>query len=108
LEQPDQRARVTAALRSAIGDPGGARIGLPAALGVDRHAEVAAAVADGLGADVFEVPTAPPSVPGIRLYRALLAELRKARVRVIVGSTAVAGARDGDRVTALEVKVSGR
>ncbi len=108
LEQRDQRSRVTAALRAAIGDPGAARIGLPAALGVDLHAEVAAAVADALGAEVFEVPTAPPSVPGIRLYRALLAELRTARVRLIVGSTAVGAARDGARVTSLDVRVSGR
>ena len=108
LEQPDQRARVAAALRSAIGTADGARVGLPAALGIDRHAEVTAALSDALGAEVFEVPTAPPSVAGIRLYRALLAELQSRRVRIIVGSTAVAAARDGARVTALEVKVSGR
>ena len=53
-----------AALRSAIGAADGARVGLPAVLGVDRHAEVAAAVSDALGGEVFEVPTAPPSVPG--------------------------------------------
>jgi glycerol-3-phosphate dehydrogenase subunit B len=107
LEQPDERARVTAALRAAIGDPGGARIGLPAALGIDRHAEVAAAVADALGAEVFEVPTGPPSVPGIRLYRALTAELRRREARLIVGPTAVAGVRDGDRLAGLQVEVSG-
>jgi len=108
LEQPDQRARIAAALRSAIGTADGARVGLPAALGIDRHAEVAAALSDALGAEVFEVPTAPPSVAGIRLYRALLAELRSRRARLIVGSTAIAAAHTGGRVTALEVKVSGR
>lgn len=108
LELPEGRARVTAALRAAIGDPGGARVGLPAALGVDRHAEVAAAVSDALGAQVFEVPTAPPSVPGIRLYRALTAELRRLGARLIVGPAVVAGARDGDRVAGLEVRVAGR
>ncbi len=108
LEQPDQRARVTAALRSAIGTADGARVGLPAALGIDHHAEVAAAVSDALGAEVFEVPTAPPSVAGIRVYRALIAELRTRQARMIVGSTAIAAERDGGRVTALEVKVSGR
>ncbi len=108
LELPDERARVTAALRAAIGDAGGARVGLPAALGLDRHAEVAAAVSDALGAEVFEVPTAPPSVPGIRLYRALTAELRRRETRLIVGATAAGGARDGDRLAALEVQVSGR
>jgi glycerol-3-phosphate dehydrogenase subunit B len=57
---------------------------------------------------VFEVPTAPPSVPGIRLYRALLAELRNLHARLIVGSTAVAGVRAGDRIGSLDVQVSGR
>jgi glycerol-3-phosphate dehydrogenase subunit B len=77
LEQPEQRVRLAAALRAAIGDPAGARIGLPAALGIDLHREVAA-------------------------------ELRSARVRIIVGSTAVGAARDGAWVTALDVRVSGR
>jgi glycerol-3-phosphate dehydrogenase subunit B len=54
------------------------------------------------------VPTAPPSVPGIRLYRGLTAELRRLQARLIVGSTAVAGVRDGDRLAGLEVRVSGR
>jgi glycerol-3-phosphate dehydrogenase subunit B len=108
LEQPEQRVRVASALRAAIGDPAGARIGLPAALGIDLHREVAAELSDALGGEVFEVATAPPSVPGMRLYRALLAELRVARVRIIVGSTAVGAARDGAWVTALDVRVSGR
>jgi glycerol-3-phosphate dehydrogenase subunit B len=108
LELPEERARVTAALRAAIGHPGGARIGLPAALGIDRHAEVAAAVSEALGAEVFEVPTAPPSVPGIRLYRALTSELRRLGARLIVGPAVVGGARAGDRLAALEVQVSGR
>lgn len=108
LEQPGERARVVAALRAAIGSAGGARVGLPAVLGVDGHAEVAAAVSDALGAEVFEVPTAPPSVPGIRLYRALTAELRMRRVRLIIGSTAVGAVRDGIRLTGLAAQVAGR
>jgi glycerol-3-phosphate dehydrogenase subunit B len=69
---------------------------------------VAAAVSEALGAEVFEVPTAPPSVPGIRLYRALTAELRRLGARLIVGPAVVGAVRDGDRVTALHVRVSGR
>jgi glycerol-3-phosphate dehydrogenase subunit B len=108
LERPDQLVRVTTALRAAIGSAGDARVGLPACLGVDRHAHVAAAVSDALGAEVFEVPTAPPSVPGIRLYRMLTAELRARRARLIVGSTAVGAVRDGDRLGGLDVQVAGR
>ncbi|HEY3766023.1 MAG TPA: glycerol-3-phosphate dehydrogenase subunit GlpB [Gaiellales bacterium] len=108
FEIPDERARLTAALRQAIGSAEGARIGLPAVLGVDRHAEVAAAVSDALGAEVFEVPTAPPSVAGVRLYRALIAELRARRARLIVGSTVVAATLDGNRIAGLDVHVAGR
>jgi glycerol-3-phosphate dehydrogenase subunit B len=108
LERTDERARITAALRSAVGSADGARIGLPAVLGVDRHAEVVAAVADALGSEVFEVPTAPPSVPGVRLYRALHAGLRARRARIVIGSTAVGAERDGARVTGLAVQVAGR
>jgi glycerol-3-phosphate dehydrogenase subunit B len=108
LEQASPRADVIAALRTAVGRSDGARIGLPAVLGVDRHREVAEAVSDALGAEVFEVPTAPPSVPGIRLYRALTAELRARRARLIVGSTAIGPVRDGDRLAGLEARVAGR
>jgi glycerol-3-phosphate dehydrogenase subunit B len=108
LEQAPVRADVIAALRTAVGRADGARIGLPAVLGVDRHDEVAAAFSDALGAEVFEVPTAPPSVPGIRLYRALTAELRARRARLIVGSTAIGPMRDGDRLAGLEARVAGR
>jgi glycerol-3-phosphate dehydrogenase subunit B len=108
LERPETRARVTRALRERIGAGDGGRIGLPAVLGVDRHADVAAAVADDLGGEVFEVPTPPPSVPGIRLYRTLTAELRRLQARLIVGSTAVGAVRDGDHLAGLEVRVAGR
>ena len=77
--------------------------------GVDRHAEVAAAVADALGGEVFEVPTPPPSVPGIRLYRALTAELRKPEARLDRRfDRRRRASRDGDRVAGLEVHVAGR
>jgi len=108
LEQPTARADAIAALRTAVGRPDGARVGLPAVLGVDRHREVTDAVSDALGAEVFEVPTAPPSVPGIRLYRALTSELRTRQARLIVGSTAIGPVRDGDRLAGLEAQVAGR
>jgi glycerol-3-phosphate dehydrogenase subunit B len=108
LEIPRVRAEVAAALRSAVGHADGARVGLPAVLGVDRHAEVAAAMSDALGAEVFEVPTVPPSVPGVRLYRALTAALRARRARLIVGSTAAGAIIEADRLAGLEAQVAGR
>lgn len=108
LEDPGVRAEVAVALRAAIGDPGGARIGLPAVLGIDRQAEVTAAMADALRAPVFEVATVPPSVPGVRLYRALTAELRERRARIVIGSTAVGPTLEAGRLSGVEARVSGR
>ena len=64
---------------------GEARVGFPALLG-DEHTEtVRAALADGLGVDVFEVPMGPPSLPGIRLEELLYGALEDAGVRVTSG-----------------------
>jgi len=46
---------------------GAGAVGLPAVLGVHRPDDVHAALQALLGVPVFEVPTLPPAVPGIRL-----------------------------------------
>ncbi|MCP4427841.1 MAG: glycerol-3-phosphate dehydrogenase subunit GlpB [Chloroflexi bacterium] len=61
------------------------RIGLPAILGLDYHPHVILDLVGGTGADVFEIPTLPPSVPGMRLFRALRNKLREMGVRVETG-----------------------
>ncbi|MFB6081382.1 MAG: glycerol-3-phosphate dehydrogenase subunit GlpB [Halanaeroarchaeum sp.] len=43
-----------------------ARVGLPAVLGIERVSEVHERLSDRLGVPVFEIPTAPPSVSGVR------------------------------------------
>ncbi len=42
-------------------------VGLPAILGIHRSLEVQADLEALLGAGIFEIPTLPPSVPGLRL-----------------------------------------
>jgi glycerol-3-phosphate dehydrogenase subunit B len=56
---------------------------------------------------VFEIPTLPPSAPGIRVYDALRAALRGAGGRLVIGPQVVEGDRDGDRVTAVRARTSG-
>jgi glycerol-3-phosphate dehydrogenase subunit B len=46
-------------------------VGLPALMGLGRSSEVHAAFETGLGVPVFEIPTMPTSVPGLRLLGAL-------------------------------------
>ena len=64
--KPGRRARATIALVKPL--LGEARaVGFPAVLGLGRAGEVHAAFEAGLGVPVFEIPTMPTSVPGLRL-----------------------------------------
>jgi glycerol-3-phosphate dehydrogenase subunit B len=79
------------------------RVGLPAVLGLRRAEEAWQELENRLERRVFEVPTLPPSIPGMRLFDALTAQLRAVGVRVIFGVTAVgADAHDG-RIEAVAV-----
>jgi glycerol-3-phosphate dehydrogenase subunit B len=65
LEVPAARRALAGALAPLVGR---ARVvGLPAVLGMHRPGDVAADMTRLLGRPVFEIPTMPPGVPGIRL-----------------------------------------
>jgi glycerol-3-phosphate dehydrogenase subunit B len=84
-----------------------ARVGLPAVLGMrDPHAAWAD-LERRLERPVFEVPTLPPSAPGMRMFNALRAALRAAGGRLVLGSRVVGAERDGERVTGLRAEASG-
>lgn len=69
LETGAMRERTIALVKPLLGD---ARVvGFPAVLGLGRSSEVHAAFEAGLGVPVFEIPTMPTSVPGLRLLGAL-------------------------------------
>jgi glycerol-3-phosphate dehydrogenase subunit B len=77
------------------------RVGFPAALGARDTAAVVGELEERLGHPVFEIPTLPPSVPGIRLHRALERALRAAGGRIAM-HTAVTGVTASDgRVVAV-------
>ncbi|HUN24348.1 MAG TPA: anaerobic glycerol-3-phosphate dehydrogenase subunit GlpB [Anaerolineales bacterium] len=65
------------------------RIGLPAILGLDQHGAVFHAVEDALHAHIFEIPTLPPSVPGLRLYQLLKNSFQRNGGQYILGSKVV-------------------
>jgi glycerol-3-phosphate dehydrogenase subunit B len=56
-------------------------IGLPAILGLYRTQEVIAHLEELIGVPVFEIPTIPPSVPGLRLKEAFERGLRSKDVQ---------------------------
>ena len=68
---------------------GEARVGFPAVLGDDRASAVRAALSESLGADVFEVPMGPPSLPGLRLEDRLFDALDEAGVGIETGNPVV-------------------
>ena len=65
------------------------RVGFPAVLGDDDPAAVRDALSDRLGADVFEIPMGPPSLPGLRLADALFAALDAAGDSIETGNPVV-------------------
>ncbi len=63
----------------------GERLGFPAVLGFHDSQDCWRDMQEKLGTEVFEIPIAPPSVPGLRLDNCLKHHLREKGVRVIVG-----------------------
>ena len=94
FEQAEVRARVAAQLKPRL--DGATRVGLPAVIGLARHAEAWRDLQDRLGVPVFEIPTLPPSVPGMRLFNAFKAALTRAGVPILLDMTATRGVIDED------------
>jgi glycerol-3-phosphate dehydrogenase subunit B len=101
FDDPGFRASVAAAVA-----PGDAeRVAFPAVLGI---ADARAAWSDlqaRLGRPVFEVPTLPPSVPGMRVFATLRETLRRTGGRVILNAVVVGAERSGARVSELRARV---
>lgn len=106
LDAPVARKRLGAALNRQVRP--GERIGLPAILGLTNHNDVMADLVTDAGAPVFEIPTLPPSVPGVRLHRTLRGLLDAAGVRVEIGMEAIGFHAEDDRVLWVETATSAR
>ncbi len=86
----------------------GERIGLPAVLGFENHPAVLARLTEATHAPVFEIPTLPPSVPGIRLHTRLRRRLEAMGVRVEIGMEAISFGAEGERILWVETETSSR
>lgn len=107
FDDPAWRARALAAIGAAI-PTGDWRIGLPAVLGLERHAEAHAEVEASLGCRAFETPSLPPSVPGLRLFEALRRRVLARGGRIQVGFDVVSVETDGRRVVAVHTEAASR
>lgn len=106
FEQADFRRRLVKAIKGQA--KGFSRIGLPAVLGIERHAEVLADLEKQLGKTVFEISTLPPSVPGRRLFETLRHTLGQSGGRLIIGSKVVGGQIDDGRVRQIQMETASR
>jgi glycerol-3-phosphate dehydrogenase subunit B len=106
FEDPAVRRAFADRLTSQLRD--GERVALPAVLGARDPHGVWSDLGSRLGRPVFEIPTPPPSVPGMRVYDALRAAVRAAGGRIVMGAEVVGAEREGDRVTALRAHTAGR
>jgi glycerol-3-phosphate dehydrogenase subunit B len=106
VEEPSRLTQLAEALTRLV--KSGERIGLPAILGFEDHPAVLARLSEATGAPVFEIPTLPPSVPGIRLHTRLRRKLEAMSVRVEIGMEAISFGAEGERISWVETETSSR
>ena len=82
LTRPEVRERVGAQIKARLN--GATRVGLPAVLGLNDYPRSWQHLQELVGVPVFEIPTLPPSVPGMRLYNVFKNALARAGVQVLL------------------------
>ena len=107
FEDPAWRARALEAICHAVPE-GSWRVGVPAALGLGSHGQVFAEAEDAIGRRVIEMPSLPPSIPGMRLFDALRGSILGSGGRMQVGFDVVDVERQGRRVVAVHTEAASR
>jgi glycerol-3-phosphate dehydrogenase subunit B len=103
FDDPAFRADVTAQVVGRLGV--GERAAFPAVLGIADPHGAWTELEHRLGRTVFEIPTLPPSVPGIRVHKSLTDALRRAGGRVILNAVVIGAEHEGGCVSALRTRV---
>jgi glycerol-3-phosphate dehydrogenase subunit B len=84
------------------------RIGLPAVLGLSDPLGVVAELQRLSGAQIFEIPTLPPSVPGMRLFEIFRQAIVRAGGRIQIGSPVVRAEGADNRLAAVYSEAAAR
>ncbi|HBZ54419.1 MAG TPA: anaerobic glycerol-3-phosphate dehydrogenase subunit B [Syntrophobacteraceae bacterium] len=99
LESPEVRAELADSIRPNL--DGAQMVGMPAVLGVHSTAEVIADLEGRLGVGIFEIPTLPPSVPGLRLQETCENSLRSQGVQILQDRRVIGFQTDGLQCTGI-------
>ncbi|MCF8053507.1 MAG: glycerol-3-phosphate dehydrogenase subunit GlpB [Desulfobacterales bacterium] len=101
LESSSIRKSFAAAVRRRLG--AARAVGMPAVFGLYRPEEVFADLQARIGVPIFEIPTMPPSIPGLRIKDAFLRELPKLGVRVFAEKKVLAARHEPGRGFVLDI-----
>ena len=105
FDDPGWRAAFSARLAPLV--KAADQVALPAMLGLGDPHGVLAELEARLGRRVFEIPTLPPSVAGMRLFEILRHALLAAGGRVALGAGVVSHLREGERVVSVQTASAG-
>jgi glycerol-3-phosphate dehydrogenase subunit B len=106
FDDPAFRERLAHALKPDL--RGIVRVGFPALLGLKDAPAAVADLEQRLEARVFEIPTLPPSIPGIRTFMIFDRVLRRLGARVQLGHPVIGRKSDGHRLTAVTTSSAAR
>jgi len=84
------------------------RVAIPAVLGISNPLDVIEKIKAAIDREVFEIPTLPPSIPGIRLYKTLKSTLLKKGGHLYWGRPISSVESQGGQVEAVTIQTSGR
>ena len=105
FDDPSYRQRFATLLKPKL--EAGEVVGVPAVLGI-KVLDAWRDVSERLGHEVFEIPTPPPGVPGMRLNERLTQLAKAAGVRIALGSRVVGARTSGRRVESVTFAAAGR
>ena len=103
FDEPAFRAQVPGQVVGRLGAE--ERVAFPAVLGITDPHGAWTELEHRLGRTVFEIPTLPPSVPGMRVHKTLHETLKRAGGRVILNTVVIGAEHEGGRVSALRTRV---
>jgi glycerol-3-phosphate dehydrogenase subunit B len=107
FEDATFRRDIAGRLRRAVSDDD-VRLGMPAVLGLTHDTDVHAEFEKETGHPVFEIPTLPPSVLGLRLFDRLRRHIQETGVEMIWAAPAHAAEVANGRCLRIHLKSAGR
>ncbi len=106
LDNPEVATNFTESIKRAVGNKSCTHLVLPPVFGLDRAPQILERIQESLGCICFETVSTPVSIPGLRLQRALDANLSAKGIKVLSGEV-VAFKQKGKRVAEVMLKEEG-